>query len=500
MPVQDAIPVEIGEWLPDLPPLRNPGALNARNVIPEINSYRSLNSPQSFTIPLAGPALGSIWIPNVSGEVLNFAGDANFLYELVGGVNWNSRASGLTTPEGNHWSFAQFGNRVIATNNFEPVFYFDIGVSAGFQRLSDASPDAETPPRAQHIAVIRDFIFLGNLNEPDKGPDWINWSGFNSSEIWEPNQSAQSDAQPLLGRGGRVQAIVGGNYGLIFQENSIWRADYVGPPLIFNLDEYQTGHGTVAPRSVVRDRDLTYYYSLDGFYRTNGNSIEPIGNNRVNRWFEENAAVQALDSMQGVIDRRRRLVIWAFRTSSGATFNNRIIIYNWAADRWSFGELDSQIISQYSPQGLNLDQLDTPLPDGIDIDSIGVDSDAFKRNIVSVAIFDSSNRTAVLAGSALPAEVDTVETLSPAGRRETVMSVRPLLESPGDAGISVSILEKRDEGSSILTETLAAPLNQIGEADVRSNSRRKRFRVRAEGRFDSLTGVEYRARTTAGRQ
>lgn len=499
MPIQDAIPVEIGEWLPDLPPLRNPGALSAKNVIPEINSYRSINSPQSFTSSLDSAALGSIWGPSASGEVFNFAGDAGDLYQLESGVIWNkvSRPSAYATPADNYWSFAQFGQRVVATNNFDPVQYFDVGTSSEFADLADLG---ETPPRAQHAAVIRDFIFLGDLNEPDLGPDWVNWSGFNSSQIWEPSQSAQSDRQPLLGRGGRIQAIIGGNYGLIFQENSIWRADYVGPPLIFNLDEYQTGHGAIAPRSVVRDRDLTYYYSLDGFYRTNGNSVEPIGNNRVNRWFEQNASVQALPSMQGVVDRRRRLIIWAFRSSSGATFNNRIIVYNWAADRWSYGEVDSQIISQYSPQGLNLDQLDVPLPDGIDIDSISVDSDAFRRNLVSIILFDTNNSAAVLAGDALPAEIDTVEVLAPAARRETVMSVRPLLEARADAGVSVAILEKDNEASSVLTEREQRFLNSIGECDVRSNSRRKRFRVRVNGRFDSLTGIEYLARVGAGRQ
>lgn len=504
MPQQNGVPLEIGEWLPDLPPLRNPGALEARNVIPEVNSYRSLNSPQAFTTALDGPALGAIWGPDGSGGVFNFAADATDLYRLDGGVTWTkvSKAGGYTTPAGGYWQFAQFGSRVIATNNVDPVQYFDVGTSAAFADLDDLG---DTPPVAQHIATIRDFVFLGNTADAGSagtglfGEDFVAWSGFNASQIWTPSVSTQSDTQQLLGRGGPIQAIVGGNYGLIFQQNSIWRVDYVGPPIIFNLDEFQTGHGTFAPRSVVRDRDLTYYYSLDGFYRTNGNSIEPIGNNRVNRWFEENASVQALDSMQGVVDRRRRLIIWAFRSTSGATFNNRIIIYNWSADRWAYGEIDSALISGYSPQGLNLDQLDGPLPDGIDLDSIGVDSDAFRRNVVSVAIFDSSNRLAVLAGQALTARVDTVELLSPSNQVTTVNTVRPLLEALSDTTVRVAVLEKRNERSSVLTPTAFSPTNDIkGEANIDSTSRRFRFRIEINGRFDSLTGLEYDGITQAG--
>lgn len=508
MPVNPANTLDIGEWLPDLPPLRNPGALQAFNVIPELNSYRSIDSPQAFTTALASPARGAIWGPDGAGSVFNFAGDAANLYRLDGGVNWTNvnRTTGnpgYANSPNTFWSFAQFGRRVIAVTAADNPQYFDVGTSSNFADLADVGDE---PPRARHVAVIRDFVFMGNTATEGSAPaglfgeDFIAWSGFNASQIWTPSQSTQSDTQQLLGRGGAIQAIVGGNYGLIFQQNSIWRADYVGPPIIFNLDEFQTGHGAIAPRSVVRDRDLTYYYSLDGFYRTNGASVEPIGNNRVNRWFEQNASVQALDSMQGVVDRRRRLIIWAFRTTTGATSNNRIIIYNWAADKWAYGAIDSQIISGYSPQGLNLDQLDTPLPDGIDIDSIGVDSDAFKRNVVSVALFDADNRMAVLAGPALRAEVDTVERLAPAGQTETTLSVRPLLEALSDANVRVAILEKRDERSSRLTATPFQNLNDIGEADIRTTSRRKRFRIEVNGRFDSLTGLEYRSSTPAGRR
>lgn len=507
MPVQPDNQLEIGEWLPDLPPLRNPGALNAFNVIPEINSYRSLNSPQAFTNALDGPSLGSFWGPDGSGGVINFAGDATDLYILINGVTWTkvSRPAGYTMPTGGYWQFAQFGSRILASNNFDPIQYYDISepVSATFADLSDVD---ETPPRGQHIATVRDFVFIGNTLDAGSaaagnfGENYVAWSGFNASELWTPNITTQSDTQPLLGRGGPIQAVVGGNYGLIFQQNSIWRADYVGPPIIFNLDEFQTGHGTIAPRSVVRDRDLTYYYSLDGFYRTNGRTIEAIGNNRVNRWFEQNASVEALTSMQGVVDRRRRLVVWGFRTTASAPFNDRIMIYNWAADRWAYGAITAQTIAQYSPQGLNLDQLDGPLPDGIDIDSINVDSDAFVRNIVSVAIFDANNEMAVLAGSALTAEVDTVERIAPGGQTEGTFSVRPLLEPIGATTVRVAVLQKQNELSSRVTPTAFVNLNSVGEADFRETSRRKRFRIEIAGQFDSLTGIEYRTVTPTGRR
>ena len=72
--------IPFGEWTPDLPEYMNAGALIARNVIPQLQSYRGLNSLSSFTDALAGVCLGVFWAQDENNVVFNFAGDALALY------------------------------------------------------------------------------------------------------------------------------------------------------------------------------------------------------------------------------------------------------------------------------------------------------------------------------------------------------------------------------------------------------------------------------------
>lgn len=471
--------VPFGEWLPDLPPLDNPGALVAKNVIPEVTFYRPLHSLSSFSNALTNVCLGAFWLQGSDNTVYNFAGDASDLYLLENNTTWTavSKAGSYTAT---NWEMAKFGDRVIAAEKTEPLQYYDVGASALFADLPGS------PPNAARIGVVRDFVVLGDLEA--FGPNFVGWSGFNSSELWTPSRATQSDRQELFGRGGRVQKIVPGEYGVIVQEHSIHRMDYVGPPVIFQFDEVERGRGTPAANSVVWTGGLMFYYGHDGFYMFDGTKSTPIGANRVNRWMSQNADVSGLDSMRGVVDRRNRLVMWAFKSSASLAFNDRLIIYNWSADKWSYGEVNIEAFFEFVSSGLTLDQLDTPLPAGIDIDSIPVDSDAFKGGALSLQAFNSSHEAGTFSGAALAGEVDTKEIGQENRDRQLVTGVRPLVNGPA-ADPSVQLLTRERQDANAVANGPYG-MNSIGEANMRVSARYHRARVTTMGDYESLQGVE----------
>jgi hypothetical protein len=480
--------IPFGEWLPDLPEHENPGALIARNVIPQIKSYRALNSLSSFTDALANVCLGTFWAQGADGSVFNFAGDIEALYELSGSTVW-ADVSGASAPyAATNWDFTKFGERVIAVNIANPQQKFDMGTDATFFDLPGS------PPQAARIATVRDFIVVGDISV--LGPNFIAWSGFNNSEIWDitGDLATQTDSQELFGRGGNVQRIVPGEYGVIFQENSIWRMDYKGPPVVFQLDEVERGRGTPSPGSVAWTGAIIYYYGWDGFYRFNGVSSEPISHNKVSKFMSESADTDALDSMRAAVDRRNRLVIWAYRTSPSAPINDRLIIYNWGADKWAEAHIDTETIDEFVSPGFSLDELDGPLPLGIDVDSIPVDSDQFKGGGINIAAFNSSHEAATFDGLPLAAILDTKEVSSPDNNLMFVNAVRPLIEASGSSIITVQV-GTRDALQDNVNFTAARALNgKNGEANIRVNSRYQRFRVNIADGFKHGTGVKIMAR------
>lgn len=487
--------VPFGEWLPDLPAHENPGALIALNVIPQAKSYRSLNSLLPFSSALALPAKGVFWAQDANNVIFNFAGDELSLYNLTSGITWTD-ISGPSAPYDaqDQWEFTKFGETILATDGSSVMQKYEMNVDATF------IDQPGTPPIATRMATVRDFVMVGDIQSGvGIGPSNVQWSGFNNSELWVPSLATQSDFQTLFGRGGRVQRIVPGEYGVIFMEQSIFRADYVGPPVIFQFDEVERKRGTPAPESVCWSGTDVYYYGWDGFYHFDGTKSTPISANRVSRWFSLNADAGVLSSMRGVVDRLNRLVIWAFKASGSSLSNDRLIIYNWAADKWSYAEIDTQLIDEYTPPGFTLDELDGPLPGGIDADSIPVDTDAFQGGNVNLQAFNTSNQSATFNGTPLAATIDTKEISGPDQARIFCNAIRPLVEGSGGSTITVQV-GKRNRLQDGPTFTLAKGVNGInGMVNVRENSRYQRYRVNVSGGFLHGNGVRANLRKAGNR-
>src|SRR5262249_4281976 len=167
--------IPIGAWQPDLPDFENPGALEAKNVIPDRAGYRPLPS-----LVAAGSALGAmetrvqgaILARGQGGTVANFAGTVGKLYRWDNaGVAWIdvSRVTGgaYGTPADGGWSFAQFGDLVIAANGVDGPQKYTIGSGGNF------APLGGTPPVARFVATVRDFVVMGR---PSGLAQRVHWS------------------------------------------------------------------------------------------------------------------------------------------------------------------------------------------------------------------------------------------------------------------------------------------------------------------------------------
>lgn len=478
-----SVVIPFGEWLPDLAEYGHPGALEARNVIPLLRTYGALPDLQPFTDALDNAALSMFWMRDSGNAVFNFAADTDKLYRLDV-ASWVD-VSGTSSPySATGWQFTKYGSRAIAVAPGTDPQYYDVDTDSTFSDLPNA-------PRAKAVATVRDFVMLGNLDL--QGPNFVRWSGFNNSEEWTPSIRTQADFQELFGRGGAVQRIIGGEYALIFCENSVYRADYVGPRVIFQIDELENSRGTPAPNSVIRIGQLAYFFGWDGFYAHDGAQARSISNNRVSDWFLNNCPPEAYEFIEVAHDRRRRLVVWAFRTSASLAHNDRLLIYNWGADRWAYGAVNTQVIGEMATSGLTLDVLDDTLGliDSASSGSVLVDSAAYDGGGLSMQGFSTLNEMGVFSGAPLAAILDTSE-IDMQGRRFTSTSVRPLIEGAGDTpgGVTVQIGHRN---RLLDTPSFDVPslLNSFtGEADKKVNARYQRYRVHLSDGFTHAIGMQ----------
>jgi hypothetical protein len=127
------------------------------------------------------------------------------------------------------------------------------------------------------------------------------WSGLNNPNTWANTAITQSDNQ-IIPDGGEVRGITGGEFGLILLEKSIVRMSYVGSPIIFQFDNIARNLGCYESNSVAQWQGVTYWLADDGFYACNGESIEAIGAEKVNRFFFDTLQESVIETMSAAVD------------------------------------------------------------------------------------------------------------------------------------------------------------------------------------------------------
>jgi len=473
--------IPFNEWLPDLPDFNNQGATVVKNVIPHAKSYLPMPSAQVISTALDSACLGSYATQDKASVTYNYAGDTAKLYDLTAGVFTSVSGMTYTTSSPNRWEFVKWGEQVIATNYDNPIQVITMGGAA----FSDLAVSA---PRAKHIAVIRDFVIAGNLHDGTTAiPNGVQWSAINNETDWTPNAATQADYQYLQGNGGEVQAIVGGEYGVILQEYSIWRMTYVGSPLVFQFDEVETGKGTPSPYSVKAIGSNVFYLGWDGFYIFDGSTSTNISVDKVSKTFWADIDQSYTDQVVAAIDPINTIVAWLYHGTGHSGTANKIITYNWANNKWSPIDLIAEHLSESRSSAYTLEQLDaiSATVEGL---PVSLDSRGYKGGTLMLTCFNASHQLASFTGDAMQAEIETGEMQPNPYGRAIIDSVRPLVDGECTIGIG-----HRTKQTDTVTYSLDTATDSDGKASFRVNDRYHRFIVKTTGSFSHAEGIDISA-------
>jgi hypothetical protein len=491
--------IEFGDLQADLPSYQNSGALVVDNVLPLAKGYKSLAGFQALSgTGLNNAAVGLFTSFSASGST-NYAGDRSKLYQMDSSLVFQdkSKAGGYnnSTTENarDFWAFTQFGSNIIATNFADNIQKFTEGTSSAFSDL--------VALKAKYIAVIRDFVVAGYTNESGTVYNQrVKWSGLNDSSTWTPSQATQSGFQDIVGSHGNIQAIVGGeSAGVIFMEKAIYRMSYVGVPLVFQFDKIADNIGAFAPKSVASYGNMVFFLAQDGFYKlTGGQQLTPIGNGKVDNFFFDDLSSN-LDGITSAVDPNNSIVVWSYRGSGATgTTNNKLLIYNYAVDKWSTGSgQDLEFIASASQEAFTtLESLDVLG----DLDNLpkSLDSYFYKEGIVGLAGFNSENKFGKFIANSLSATVDTTEFEGSKGKRSTLIECRPIVDGTTNTTVTVTPITRQSQLDTTSTGS-AVNTNDTGTCPLRSTSRYHRIRVNVNGNFNTLSGVDIEARPEGGR-
>ena len=475
--------IPFGEYAPDRPDFGNQGTIIAKNVIPHETGYQSFSSLSVYSSALDAYCRGSFTTTDPDGNIVAYSGNQSKLYRLVGTTQTDSsKSGGYNCATDSVWQFIKWGDKCIATNFDDAIQVITLG-GTQFADLSGS------PPKARHISVVRDFVVVGNTNDPTDGnvPHRIRWSGINDETSWTVSATTQADYQDLEGSGGWVQAIIGNQErGVIFQERAIWLMSYVGSPVVFQFDQVEDARGAYCPRGVISVGNIIYYIADDGFYAYHAGQSIPIGNNKVDETFIDDLDDSYLHRVTVAAVPNHKIIIWSYPSSNSVDGTpDKCLLYNWSIGKWAFAEFNHELIFRAQSLGLTLDGMDASYPQ-LDQIPFSLDSKIFMGGALELAAFDTDHKLAYFTGTSQDATFETGEFQLFKGQRAEINELTPLVDG-GTHSVQIGTRETQAG-----TFSWSSEINEesSGKCSVRSNSRYHRIRVKNTGDFVNAIGVE----------
>jgi hypothetical protein len=476
--------LKFGEWFPDQPAFENPGATQAKNVKPIGQDYGPVRSLEPDTDALPDRCRGFFTCIASDGVPHTFAATDSAIYKR-NGTSWNdvTRLSGpYTGTQEFRWKFIQYGDLVIATNGVDDMQKFDLLSDTAFSSISGA-------PKARRLAIVNNFVVAAYTFDGENGnlPQGVRWSALDNPEDWTASVTTQSDAQRIEGYGS-VAGIVGSqNAAVVVLENAIYRMEYVGGETIFAFTIQEENRGSKIPGSVVSYGGRVFYRGEDGFYMFAGGESIPIGDDKVDEWFDETLSVDGAELIWAAIDPRSKVYMIGFPSTTNGLCD-RIAFYNWVSNRWGYAEAEVEAVGRVLTEAANVDDFDIPVDD-IDI---SVDSAQYAGGRAILGAFNGSHQLGYFTGTPLDATIETTEAQLNENGRAFVGSITVL----GDYETATVGLKVRDLPNVEPVEIAPVAPEANGECCFEVDAKYHRAVVNLTGEWRRVKGIKLRYRET----
>lgn len=446
--------------------LFNGGAgYNLLNCLPVADGWGPMPDFEPLSAALGADCLGMTAYKAYDGTLTVIAGTATDLYKLntsTSPYSWDNvsiSAAAYSVPSGDLWSFAVFGDYLIACQLGNVPQFISLSTGVAFGNL------AGSPPTAKYVATVGDFLVLFRL---DGSPNKLQWSGLNDSEWWTPGQR-NSDIQEFPD-GGEIQALSRVGLGaVVIQRDGMKNMVFSGDTNVFAFSDANSARGAISGPSVVQIGPGRFFYLAEqGFF--SGIDGTPIGAERVDRWFFENIDLDYLPEVQGFADPYNKIAWWKFITIDGTS---RLLGYAWQLNRWCYSDQDMQAGAAIATPGITLEGLDN-LYASLDDIPASLDSRIFKGGRPVFAIIGTDGKLAFLAATNKAAVLETAQIELVKGSRAFVNGGRVVTDA---TGYTVTLRYADYHGGTITDKTAVSPSSRSGHLPLRASGRLFSFRM-----------------------
>lgn len=480
-----------GPWNPDVYNLNEDLSGEALNVLPGTSSWHPWPQLVTQSLALATACRGSfVARATDTGAITIFAGTATKLYKFVDSATaWTD----VTAAAGNYtlatdifWQFCQFGSIVIAVAKGQAPQAYTLGSSTQFAALGGS------PPTAAYVAVISDFVVLGDLGTPsDGGRSSVQWCANNDCTTWTKG-SKGADIQTFPD-GGFVTGLSSMETGLILQAEATRRFVRVAERAVFNFARIEGHQGTSSPYSIIEHAGVLYYRGIDGFVASAAGAYTgETGIEFIDDWFAAEANLARLGSIIGALDPTRPRLVWLFPSlGNGSTTLDRAIGYDVKLQQWFHGNFDAEYLFSAATAGSPVPTVDTVT--GVAVDDyvdVTVDGVASVGGVPNFGAYTSAHKLAFFTGTPLAATLRTTVWEPIPGRRAYTNGFRLI----GDATLATGkVGTTENPQTAIIMPSQARSVNSQGRIPARASGRymQHEVTVAAGATWNDIQGLDF---------
>lgn len=389
--------IPVAQFRPDVADVNNDFTDTLVNVFPEQGAVVPFPSLEPVSMPFNGIILGA-FAARAQNLITVILGSDTDLFVLDGtDFTWRIATKEGATYNANSdspWSFAAFGDYVIAVNPNDPPQVMNIHKDVRFRDLGG------DPPRAGLVKIWGDFVCLMKL---PSYPSRVHWSGLNDAEFWTVGKK-NCDYQDFPD-GEFIQGSTETTNPIIFMRSSLYKATFVpGSALIFSFQKIHDKRGAAQSTAIVGRGDLSFFIDDGGFYQISSDGqISPIGRGKVDRTFLNKSAIYSAAPIRAAIDPIKSLVYWVIGNDS-ATKNQTVLVYDWMEGQWTTANANTTFIVPIYMLGTSLEGLDKVAPNLIKL-PFSLDSNIWKNGAPILGAIDQENRLSIFQGLPLQAVI-----------------------------------------------------------------------------------------------
>ncbi|WP_332065712.1 hypothetical protein [Bartonella sp. CB189] len=473
----------IADYRPDVADINSLFTDELINVLPANGSYIPMPTFIPSTAPCPDKILAAFAVKTKLGVSI-IAGTEKKIYLLDNTTmkwkdisrNGKPYVANVDAP----WSFALFGDYVIAVNANDKPQVIDIGYDQKFRNLGG------NPPRAGIVRVWGDFVCLMKLTEY---PRRVHWSGLNDAEFWTVGKKS-CDYQDFPD-GGYVQGSTETTNPIIFMRSAIYAGSFVpGSKIIFSFQKIHDKRGVKNADSIVSRGNFSFFADEGGFYQINNDGqIISIGFEKVDRTISTKNDIDNIPFLSAAIDGVYNRVYWIIEKD-----DNRekcvLLIYDWGLQKWTKALLKVKTILPIFLSGKTLEGLDQ-VSESIDDLPFSLDSKVWKNDAPVLGAFDYKGRLGSFSGKPMACVLTSQEMGQTNGMITRMKNIMPQVNS-GKLYLSVGIRLRQAMEEKIVWLPEKQPSRNTGQIHYRVRARFYRFKLRIpEGvNWSHVTGFD----------